>query len=142
MRFEQLQQYKETEGHTRVPKNYPKNPPLGNWVSRQREKKKAGTLQAAQIEQLERIDFQWEIPRDNRPEDVVAWTLRLNELQQYKETEGHTRVPKNYPKNPQLGQWVQHPRKKKKAGLLQNDRIEQLKRIGFQWEIGKGRGRR
>jgi len=56
-------------------------------------------------------------------------------------------VPKQYPKNPALGYWVNEQRSQyrrfvdKKPSYMTEDKIQALKEIGFQWsmrEIGNG----
>jgi hypothetical protein len=66
-RFQQLSLYREEHGHCLVPKRYRENPPLGNWVNKQRQEYRRywqGTrpcsLTSERIEVLNQIGFCWD----------------------------------------------------------------------------------
>ena len=67
IRFAQLEQYKEENGHCNVPTKYEANPALGRWVSSQRSKYKKkqegqeGTIEDDQVKRLEEIGFSWKM---------------------------------------------------------------------------------
>ena len=60
-KFRELVRYKEREGDCNVPVRYSANPPLGNWVTSQRQKYKKGKLSQERLEKLKEIDFSWKI---------------------------------------------------------------------------------
>jgi len=41
---------------------------------------------------------------------VVSWEERFKELQEYKQVNGHCRVPGKYTANPHLANWVHNQR--------------------------------
>ena len=59
----------------------------------------------------------------------------FNELKEYKERHGHTKVPIGYKVNKRLGLWVKHQRSNKKKMTLRADRFEKLNSIDFVWRI-------
>lgn len=137
-RFEQLVQYKQVNGHSNVPKIYNANPPLGEWVHRQRaiynNKRKDQKLSSDQISLLNGIGFSW-----NRLEEV--WNERFKQLTEYKEQNGHCRVPQKYKDNPKLGSWVNEQRTKYRKNqdgkTITEERIRRLERLGFEWVLGR-----
>jgi superfamily II DNA or RNA helicase len=62
------------------------------------------------------------------------WEQMFEELLHFKSSTGHCNVPLKYPTNRKLGFWVNNNRKSKKKGRLSQQKIDQLERIGFEWE--------
>lgn len=140
-RFSQLKQYKEQNGHCRVPKKYDANTQLGNWVSKQRQKYKKNKLLPKEIKSLEGIGFGWVLKKH----EIVGWDERFKQLKEYKEQNRHCRVPWGYKANPQLGNWVSRQRRvynKTQKGNLLPEQIKSLEGIGFEWELPEEWGRR
>ena len=140
-RYEELRDYSKFHGDCMVPRNYPENPELGNWVHQQRQqykRRKEGKLNRyfteERIRLLEEIGFDWD-PFES------AWMERYNELVEYAKCHGDCMVPENYPENPELGIWVKVQRreyKRRKEGKLNRyfteERIRLLEEIGFDWD--------
>jgi hypothetical protein len=136
--FEQLCEFKEQTGHSLVPRN---NPKLGTWVSIQRSKYRLhqkgnpSTMTEERIQALNGIGFDWGTKRT----DLVPWSVRFQQLCEYKEQIGHCLVPRTYAANPQLGKWVSVQRHscRLRQGGHQNpvteERIRALNGIGFDW---------
>ena len=129
-----LEDYEEQFGNCLVPKRYPPNQALANWVFRQRQekriydnaststststtqKKKSSLLNAARIRKLEDIGFVWnaKASKEWREADQIRkleqsefnWQSHFKELVEYKRKHGHTRVPKAYRKDQALSSWV------------------------------------
>ena len=66
-RIQQLIDYKALYGDTLVPKRYPENPALGNWVNKQRQQyrqycnhRKPCSLTERRIQMLNELDFCWD----------------------------------------------------------------------------------
>ena len=57
-KFTLLEQYKQRKGNCDVPRSYR---PLGNWLERQRRKKKKGKLDPLKEERLEKIGIAWDV---------------------------------------------------------------------------------
>jgi len=123
--FGYLLQFKEREGHCKVPRAVSEGGyPLGNWVNHQRSGKEK--LSSDRIQRLDEIGFVWD-PLQEQWEKGFGYLLR------FKEREGHCRVPATasegiYP----LGEWVSKQRRGKEK--LSSDRIKRLDEIGFIWD--------
>ncbi|KAL3795510.1 hypothetical protein ACHAWO_007304 [Cyclotella atomus] len=63
------------------------------------------------------------------------WGRRYGQLVEFKEAHGHCNVPQRYAANVELGRWVKDQRTFKVKGKLNQERIELLEEIGFQWKI-------
>eukprot|EP00536_Pseudo-nitzschia_multiseries_P004812 jgi/Psemu1/189062/e_gw1.84.86.1 len=67
------------------------------------------------------------------------WTVKYQELLDFKAKEGHCNVPHLYKENRGLAMWVKRQRHQhnlrdeNKASTLTNERIKLLERIGFVW---------
>lgn len=110
LRYGELVQFRNEHKHCSVPLNYVGNPSLAHWVKRQRHQYrmkiegKHSTLTSDRQNVLNKLGFVWD-------SHAAAWEERWNQLREFREAYGHSRVPKNYPKNQQLvstTQWKQH----------------------------------
>ncbi len=126
--FAALVIYRENNGHCNVPHLCSKNPKLGKWVHKQRQKRRNNQLSEEQIRRLDQIGLIW------NPSDL-AWEEKFAELLTYKKINGHCNVPNHWSKNQQLGEWVANQRAFRKKGKLSEDRIQRLNQIGFLWDI-------
>uniref|UniRef100_UPI003AB50981 Helicase associated domain protein n=1 Tax=Parabacteroides goldsteinii TaxID=328812 RepID=UPI003AB50981 len=117
--YERLIEYKEREG--RWPQAAEGK--LGNWCNTQRIARKKGTLSEDYILQLDRIGFEWEV-QDSR------W------MQYYEELKIFITQMQRYPKKGEnnLSIWCNTQRQGRKKGVLSEERIALLDRIGFVWE--------
>ena len=85
-RLKELKAYKKKHGDCLVPKNYEHNRKLGSWVSTQRQEYKNwlkglhSNLTQERIDQLNDIDFVWEVGIGVQNKDDTAWGQRLKEL--------------------------------------------------------------
>src|ERR1035441_6367225 len=61
------------------------------------------------------------------------WEQHLTGLLAYKERFGHCKVPRLWPEDPHLGEWVYNQRKKHRHGRLQPEHFDRLDQIGFVW---------
>ena len=65
LRYQELAEYKEINGHCMVPQHYEENKALGKWVSKQREQYrlflqgKASIMKQAKIDKLNSVEFCW-----------------------------------------------------------------------------------
>jgi superfamily II DNA or RNA helicase len=125
--FAALVIYKDINGHCNVPHLCSKNPKLGKWVHKQRQKRRNSQLSEERICRLDQIGFLWDILD-------AWWEEKFAELLAYKEINGHCNVP-SHCKNQGLGGWVTTQRTVRKTGLLSEERIQRLNQIGFVWDI-------
>ena len=139
-RCSELLEFKKEFGHCNIPNNYPSNQSLGTWCKAmrtaynkaQKGEKSNYKISEDRIERLENIGFRWQ----------GAFEKRCYELKAFKEEFGHCNVPSDYADSPYLGAWCKSMRttyNKMQRGLktdrnLNEERIEQLEKIGFKWE--------
>jgi hypothetical protein len=57
--YQRLEAYISKHGHCRKPFHRKEDPHLGDWVTRQRYRKKKGLLKEERIKRLDGIGFQW-----------------------------------------------------------------------------------
>eukprot|EP00803_Ostreobium_quekettii_P008369 evm.model.scf_648.3 EVM.evm.TU.scf_648.3 scf_648:22258-26753(-) len=82
-----------------------KYPGLADWVSLQRHTHKRGRLPEDRRRRLSGLGFTWQ-------QQEYRWQQRFNELVEFQKEHGHCNVPRDWPENPQLGDWVNAVRKK------------------------------
>lgn len=142
-RLNELIAFKEKYGHTNVPKRYPVDPSLGQWVSHVRSAKNRSSgysnhLSSAQINQLNNIGFQWHIEKPGKQFDEY-----FADLLEYKRKHGDADVPTNYPEDVSLGHWVNRIRQsyrvisegQKPYNPLSEEQIQRLTSIGFKFTV-------
>ena len=72
---------------------------------------------------------------------IDKWSEHYEQLLAYKEKTGNCMVPTHYIENPKLGRWVhtqRHQRRlmlKGKKSSMTQERVEQLDKLGFSWEV-------
>ena len=109
-RFQDMVNFKETNGHCVVPLYNPSNPSLSHWVKRQRCQYKLkiegkhSTLTDERQKLLEDLGFTWDSHN-------AAWEERFHELLRFKEEHGHCDVPSTYKENPPLASWIKCQRR-------------------------------
>jgi superfamily II DNA or RNA helicase len=64
-----------------------------------------------------------------------AWDVWLGKLTAFKERFGHCNVVGGWPEDRGLGSWVAAQRVKRKQGLLADEQIRDLDRLGFVWKF-------
>ena len=129
--FLALEQYKAKQGDCNVPRRFPENPSLANWVGIQRQRKIKGQLSKERANRLIAIGFDWDLR-------ASAWEESFRALEQYKVKHGNCNVPKRWPKNPGLGLWVSVQRRTKIKGRISKERVNRLTVIGFEWYRHRG----
>ena len=132
-RLGELMAYKQQHGDCNVPRNWPENPPLSNWVGTQRKLRE--TMPPERRERLDALRFVW-VGKAATPE--AKWDKGYSALQSFHQREGHCRVPRwhleqTYP----LGPWVAGQRFKKEQ--LPPERRERLDALGFEWRLRERR---
>jgi hypothetical protein len=138
-RYEQLIAYQHQYGDCNVPTRWEANRPLGKWVDKQRRLFKKSQLPQDRVDKLNDIGFAWSLGHVKNlgpsSADEANWSVRFNELKEFKQQTGHC----NYPtKNGKLGRWVKTQREKYSANVLSEERIIKLESIGFVWSLVDG----
>lgn len=130
--FSKLLQFKEAEGNCKVPRRFKLDGyNLGNWVNNQRnhkDKKYSGrnSLSPERVQRLDDIGFAWD-------PFAETWDFWFGLLEQFKETEGHCRVPVRFKLDGfRLGNWVDRQRARQDS--LSPERKRRLDAIGFVWD--------
>jgi len=137
-KYEELLDFRLSNGHCLVPNQYPANPSLAEWVKRQRYQYKLkglgkhSSMSDDRVVALEKLGFVW------NSHDAV-WEERLKELKQYKNLFGNTNVPSKYEPNPQLAIWIKRQRRQYKfltegkPSTMTPYRVGKLREINFSW---------
>ncbi len=121
-----LNEFKKMTGHCRVPKEYPENPPLGSWVSKQRKLFNKGTLSSERSKRLEELGVIWD-PRDD------LWEQRYAELCEFKLKTVNYNL-KEYSDENTLNSWMRTQRSCYRKGTLSQERIQKLEAVEFIWD--------
>ena len=137
-----LLQFKAHFGHCLVPSKYSANRTLGYWVLSQRKnyrwyrEGKPSPMTAERSRELDGIGFDW---GTGKADLTSIWSVRLQELCDFKSHFGHWRVPHKYSANLTLGHWVTSQRatyrlyQEGKPSSMTGERIRELDGIGFGW---------
>ena len=122
-------QYKDQEGHCRVPiARYDGDVNLGIWARDQRKLYKNGKLSANRREKLDALGFSWDPHADQ-------WERNCTLLEQFREREGHCNVPHSYEEDGvKLGTWVDTLRRLYKMGQLDKCYQRRLDNLGMSWD--------
>ena len=135
-RFQDLKKFQKGHGHCLVPNNWEENPPLAQWVKRQRYQYKLrkqgrhSTMTDKRIKNLDDLGFVWS-------SHGATWEERYVELVEYTKEHGHCNVPSSFPENHQLAVWVKCQRRQFKRGIMTKDRYNKLHALGFVWDHRK-----
>lgn len=139
LRYKELLRFHSEFGHSAVPHTYHRNPQLARWVKRQRRQYKlrrddrTSTMTSERLELLDTIGFVWD-------SHEINWTEKLRSLGLYREKYGHCNVPSNS-SDKKLATWVKCQRRQYKLywdgkpSAMSPERILQLEKVGFEWEI-------
>jgi len=141
--FEEIKQFKETHGHSRVDEKQTKA--LSEWVKNMRfqvRKYKEGSedniLSKEQFDMLKQLDLDSTL-RESKFE------ARFGELKEFQEAHGHCVVPTIYAANQKLSNWVQTQKrqykllKEGKKSQMSEEKCKLLKDAGFEFEVSKER---
>lgn len=117
-KFQKLKEFKEKNGHCKVPLKLDRQ--LNSWVDAQRQANKQGRLSDERIKKLEGLGVQW---------IVKSWESKFRKLDEFKNVNGHCNVPLHTEK--QLYRWVVDQRRAHKRGKLSSDRAKRLEELGI-----------
>ena len=132
-RLEQCVRFKKRFGHCLIPKTFPEDQGLADWVNNQRALKARGKVSAERIARLEAIGFAWQGDRLQAPGYVAAWERRYAELARFQATHGHCRPSYEDSETKCLAEWVLTQRRARRGQKLLPERQTRLDRLGFQW---------
>jgi hypothetical protein len=142
-RYSELVAYKSELGHCNVPYHWPSNPPLSQWVKRQRHQRKLkiegkrSNLTNDREQVLAAVGFIW----DSR---AANWDDRFEELYQFYVKRGHCKVTKKDPKHRPLAVWLKGQRHYcrlflagDKFTVMTQERICKLLEVGVEMNLGR-----
>ncbi|OEU20513.1 hypothetical protein FRACYDRAFT_160030, partial [Fragilariopsis cylindrus CCMP1102] len=107
--IENLSAFREKYGHTEVPQEYDNNSKMGYWVMNQRSFYRMNeigidtTLTKERIEQLEELDFTWNVYEKQ-------WSVMFKRLVEYHKKHGHVIFESSDFVNEKLRQWLNEQR--------------------------------
>jgi hypothetical protein len=136
-RFDDLVEFRTQHGHCLVPHDFSENPPLAQWVKRQRyqyklkQEKRHSTLTDEREAKLEAMGFIWDSHK-------AVWEEKYKGLCYFREKRGHSNVPSKYDDKP-LAIWVKCQRRQYKLFLkgeqsaMNLERVVKLEFLHFVW---------
>jgi hypothetical protein len=133
--FGRLVLFREAHGHCNVPKKF-EDKALFSWVANQKSFHRAGTLRKDREKLLNEIEFTWTAPARQDAGLKVPWMDRYNQLVAFKEKNGHLQVTAH---DVPLRNWINGQRLLNRSGTLRQERKDLLDKIGFVWNVRKGR---
>jgi hypothetical protein len=143
-----LEAYKEAHGDCSVPKGWAEDPRLASWVHDQRTRKRkldrggpSEGMTAERAAQLMALGFVWEFAARGSAQEA-AWEAQLARLVAYKAAHGDCNVPRRWPEDPRLSNWVHDQRKRKRrldcggpSAGRPAARATRLTALGFVWDL-------
>jgi hypothetical protein len=132
-KFPLLLQFRDREGHVRVPLFHVEDgKKLGAWIRRLRFNKKKGKLCPKKERQLNEIGFVWNASEGK-------WDTMMRALTQFKQREGHCKVLDKHVEylddggKLNLGVWLMYQRLYQGRGKMDAKKAEQLESLGVKW---------
>jgi superfamily II DNA or RNA helicase len=103
--------------------------PLGQWISAQRDRRKAGTLTRDQVAALDALGMIWDA-------HASSWGRGLAAAAAYAAANGHLRVPQRHvtATGLPLGAWLSNQRSRRARGSLSRHRAAALEELGMVWD--------
>ena len=127
--FERLQRFWKKHGHCEVSKVEGGKSELAKWLSSQRRQNSAGELQSERKAKLASIGFKWSADSNDS-----KWLEMYEQIKKYHKMHGDADVPSHWNQNPKLANWVVTQRDRCKAGLMPNEQVRLLDKLGFSWK--------
>ena len=147
VRYALAKAYYEEHGNLNIPVKYKADGVwLSKWINEQRQiytgNRKDKVLTKEQVKRLEAIGMNWQNRSYNSRNR--AWEEQFEEARSFFAENGHLRVQKSYvtKSGRNLNLWIQRQRKLRKQGMLSEEQISRLGKIGMvwnpenSWEIG------
>lgn len=152
--YEELKNFKSSEGHCNVPHSFAQTSSLRVWVKAQRRMyrmyrqtriDKRSSITFSRIKRLNDIGFQWIEKNDDPGKEHNGnddpWLQKYEELKKFKFCKGHCNVSKHFGRSKSLRQWVNRQRheckkiREGKPSSMTLSRIDALNDLGFQWNM-------
>ncbi|MFP4156922.1 MAG: helicase associated domain-containing protein [Opitutales bacterium] len=130
-RIERLRRFVAKHGHAKVPRGYPDRE-LVSFVETVRTRYRKGKLNESELAELRELDFIFFPHMEITP----AWKREYEALRAFHAKHGHSHVPRSYPENQPLAEFVAQQRQRGRKGLLLAEHIRLLDALGFKWSGG------
>lgn len=130
-KFKRLVAYKNKHNTTLVPV---KTPIIGRWAETMRWKHRQGQVLKKRVARLDSIGFDWQGVNGPHYDWMTMYNCLVAHEKKHKTTQVSPRGP-----NERLGRWIMCQRRRYVLGELDSDKVEQLKSIGFEWRLRRGR---
>src|SRR5579859_5422298 len=127
--YHELELFKEKYGHVKVVHTDREHFPLATWMHNTRAR--ADRLDPEQKKKLDALGFLWS--EDLQKQIESKWSMRFEELKEFKKSYGHCNVPIKWKPNKKLAVWVSEQRLREKNSGLLPERKKRLDKIGFSW---------
>ena len=142
-----LAAYKVAHGFCNVPRGWAEDPGLGDWVSKQRMRKRkldrgepSEGMTAERAARLTALGLVWDPPNIGGTPKEAEWEAHLARLAAYKAAHGDCNVPMRWAEDPRLGKWVNMQRVRKRrldrgepSEGMTAARAVKLDVLGFKW---------
>lgn len=129
--FEAAKTYFEKNGDLDIPAKYVTDDGLnlGNWYRYVRKAYHSKTLSDDRIKRLEKIGIQWDSVL------IRTWMEKYQKAKQYFDEHGDLNIKAGYVTGDgdKLGVWISMQREKYLKGVLTDEQIELLEKIGMSW---------
>jgi len=131
--FDLLVRYKQDNGDTLVPHKFETEDggvKLGLWVKKQRGMRVKGTLNAARVDRLTDVGFEWDATE-------AEWDRNFQRLVKYSKDRDSCAVPTSFvtADGINIGLWASRQRSTYSKGLLSQSRKQRLQELGFEWNV-------
>jgi hypothetical protein len=130
-RLERLRRFVAEHGHGNVSRSCP-DKKLYNFVQRVRMRKRQGTITQEELTALNELGFSFEPSREITP----AWMRVYKVLEVYYQEHGNCQVPRQYPSDQALAEFVAQQKQRGRKGLLLAEHIRLLNELNFEWVDG------
>lgn len=130
-RFSELKAYHEANGDTNVPRYFPLNLALGEFVHNLRAGYQHGSLTEGRKKKLQELGFTFVKNKGRKKGGMTKWDMHYEELKRYKAKHGTTNIPDSDKDNAILAAWVKNQKRYHRDKTLKKDRLEKLKGFGF-----------
>lgn len=131
-RMQRLRRFVQAQGHARVSRSDPDSK-LYAFVQRVRKQKRLGKLSPEKERELRAVGFSF----DPYHEVSKAWMRQYEALQRYRQSHGDCLVPRSYPQDQGLAEFVAQQKQRGRKGLLLAEHIRLLDQLDFPWSHGQ-----
>ncbi len=131
-RFKKLEAFVAEHGHAQVSSTHPDRK-LHLFVTRNRVLYRRGRLERDKIERLEGLGFVF----DTETEPTAAWMACYERLKAYRAEHGDAAVPRQYPPDQALAEFVSQQKQRGRKGMLYESHIRLLDELDFPWVRGE-----